>query len=1037
MKKNSSKKNSSGAKKSTAKSNVSTSKNVGSNVSMTAYDKLPELGAGKIGIRALILMIPAVVALLASFALRSAAADVFIWWAAFYLYSWAAFPIVAHFFRGFVSAGFGFSRSLGLVLTSGAIWLISYLGIFESFSRPMTIVAFFVLAGVSWGVPKTRNSALIALADDSNIKHILFEEILFIAIFTILLYCKAMSPTINGEEKFMNFGFMNSMVRYDGLPAKDPWLSGHSINYYYYGQYMFSYMTKMLGTTTGIAYNIAMCASIALPFMSAFSLGQLFLDGLMQKRDCPVSKWYLPFAGILSSACVILFGNSHSFFFDEESIGNGILHWGIWDKLGVIMTKKTDFFYADSTRYIGHNPHLVNDLGLAVGDETIHEFPFYSYLIGDLHAHVVSMTIVMLITAFLFVLVFRAAFPKDRSEKMWRFTNLKKNIIGEMQYCFRPELFFVAFFLGLSQMCNYWDFLIYFIFSAMALLVYNGRRSNYLITFSSGLVFLFELVGILGVYLKFSNRIFVHLILQVAIFVISYLLTTVFPSAFSRTGVAMSMLFSLSSFIALTFNYNFDMISNSIKLTDRHTPLFQFTILWITHFSVAFCLIALVVFTQRRKYKKVPLPVLPEPLELEKPSMAIEKRRVKASAVVEETSDEIDSDPDGLDSTDPDDSLDPDVIIEKAHIRRAKAAPAPSVQVEAVTSEEDEDEDYDVQPGLLGRLLLLLKTLDYYLARFGDFLMTRFFNKRSIVDIFMVGVSVVGMMMIIAPEIIYVPDIYGADYERSNTMFKFTFAGFIMLSLVMAYTVFRFMAHVTKKGHLSNWGLTVAILLIILILFVPGNYTFRALNQRAEISSENFKGIDGTAYLETYESRYYSNDGREPTPSGDWVDDVYQWNYTDHFYPGNLMSYKEATDWLNANEKRSVNICEAYGYSYSDKCIVSAYTGLPTVIGWNVHEWLWHAKGTIDPETHAWHDDPVEGSPAKYINPRHADVDTIYHSSDEEEVRTLLHLYDVTYVIMGDLELSEFGEVNYTVLDKIGEKVFTSSDGSLTIYKVQ
>ena len=62
MKKNSSKKNSSGAKKSTAKSNVSTSKSVGNNVSMTAYDKLPELGAGKIGIRALILMITAVVA---------------------------------------------------------------------------------------------------------------------------------------------------------------------------------------------------------------------------------------------------------------------------------------------------------------------------------------------------------------------------------------------------------------------------------------------------------------------------------------------------------------------------------------------------------------------------------------------------------------------------------------------------------------------------------------------------------------------------------------------------------------------------------------------------------------------------------------------------------------------------------------------------------------------------------------------------------------------------------------------------------------
>ena len=43
----------------------------------------------------------------------------------------------------------------------------------------------------------------------------------------------------------------------------------------------------------------------------------------------------------------------------------------------------------------------------------------------------------------------------------------------------------------------------------------------------------------------------------------------------------------------------------------------------------------------------------------------------------------------------------------------------------------------------------------------------------------------------------------------------------------------------------------------------------------------------------------------------------------------------------------------------------------------------------------------------------------------------------VTYVVLGDMEYSQLDEVNYNVLNKIGEKVFTSSDGSLFIYKVQ
>lgn len=1011
---------------------------------------LKDIDLKAVAIRFGLLLIPAVVAILAGRFLQNDLADFVTWWAMFYLYGWATFPLVAHFFRGFVSAGYGFSRSLGILLTTGPVWLISYLGIWESFNRPMTFVMFFLLAILCWGIPKTRDAALVALSDMENIFHIIGEEILFIAVFAFLCFCKGIFPIINGEEKFMNFGFMNSMLRYDGLPAKDPWLSGHSINYYYYGQYIFSYLTKMLGTQSSVAYNISMCAAIALPFASAFSLGQMFIDALRQKRDCQVSKWYLPFAGLLSSACVILFGNSHSFFYDEQSFGNRMLYWDIWQKIGVNVGERGNFFYPNSTRFIGHNPNL-KELGLSTkGDLTIHEFPFYSYLIGDLHAHVVSMTIVLLIIAFIFVAVYRAEFPKTQDTQMYHNKHYLYHLVEEMGYIFRPEFLMCAYLLGLTQMCNYWDFLIYFIFCSMGILIYQCRRSTYMLTFSSFLVFGFELGGILGVYLKFGSNVFAHLCLQIAVFVIAYLLTTCFPSAFSRTGLAMSLLFSIASIVSLSFNVHFEMISNFIALTDRHTSLFQFLIVWLVHLLIPLALVVLVVATRRYGIGKEKAPKLPAPLPLVRPvpleeneekpavkekSSASKEKTISESVAAPITKSAASSDPDldDPDLSDPDlyDALsETETSSEKKSAKRAKAkASVEAVSSDAASSEdndpdtpaESEEEDFEKQdPRLLVILGKFFPMLEYWFAKLGDNMLCKFFRKRSIIDIFMVGMTFVGFMLLFAPEVMYVRDIYGDDCQRSNTMFKFTFAGFIILSLVVAYTVFRFMAHMTKKGNLSYWGLTVSIVMLILIITIPGHYTLRALDQRTgDIKSENYQGLDGTAYLPNC----------VPVPDSFLA--------TDKRVAGAMVPYEEAIDWLNENVEGSVNICEAYGLSYTERCIVSAYTGLPTVVGWQTHEWLWHFQGWINPETGVFESDPQKDVWNLYLLPRHEDVSRIYTSTSLVEVSTLLSEYDITYVICGSMELDEFGLIYYPVLETIGENVFTSSDGSLTIYKVQ
>ena len=39
----------------------------------------------------------------------------------------------------------------------------------------------------------------------------------------------------------MDVGFMNTLWRTDYLPALDMWLAGEKINYYYFGQYVYTF----------------------------------------------------------------------------------------------------------------------------------------------------------------------------------------------------------------------------------------------------------------------------------------------------------------------------------------------------------------------------------------------------------------------------------------------------------------------------------------------------------------------------------------------------------------------------------------------------------------------------------------------------------------------------------------------------------------------------------------------------------------------------------------------------------------------------
>ncbi|MBR1798149.1 MAG: hypothetical protein IJ757_09125 [Clostridiales bacterium] len=821
------------------------------------------------------------------------------------LFVFASYPLAVKLFPLSRSGGFTLAKPLGLLASGLLVWTLTYLKLFR-FNTVFIIISLVIIGFCCWFPKPLRDGAIDRLKEEGTLENIAFEESLYALALILMCFFKGYYPDINGQEKFMDYGFLMSMVRNSSLPANDMWLAGYSINYYYFGQYIYALLTRLSGIPTGVAYNVSMCCSIALPFSLCYSIGQMLIDGA-RAHGMKCGKIPAIIGGILTSLAVTIFGNSHSFYYDENSIGNGLLN--IFSKLGIDVGRTDSFFYPDSTRYIGYNPDSALIEGIRNGgDYTIEEFPFYSYLVGDLHAHVCSTMVVLLIMALAVSLVNRVY---EASLQEPPVSSVRRAFIAsvktELRLLLTPEIIAVSVLLGICQMTNYWDFLIYFIFGSMLLLVINTYRSRHFSTVVGVIMFIDVVAAILGLYLVTAYIPLFHAALQILVFIGAIAACAWAPCSLTRTSAGMSFLFTVATVVALPFNFNFEMISNKLAPCVNHSSPYQLFILWGTHVIICMTFIVFTIIFRN----------------------SVSSKGKKKAATVSFSN-----------------------PVEK------------------------------------------------------------FFKERNPMDVLMCGSIIVGLLLLIAPEIFYVRDIYTGGYLRSNTMFKFTYAGFIILSVCMIYAVMRLLFAVNNQGEFSTPAFVIAIVFCFL-LFIPAHYPLAALKQRnGDLSLSNYKTIDGTAYIATYTSPYPSN-----------------------VSPGNLVDYNECIRWFNNNVEGSPVILEAYGDSYTDYNIVSAYTGLPTVCGWQTHEWLWRFHGIVDKETDLLVSDPMRDVWILYLTPRHTDIDIMYTADDPNIVSSLLSKYNVSYVIIGDLERSKYGGYDNTaVFASLGEIVY--SYGNVMVIKI-
>jgi uncharacterized membrane protein len=329
------------------------------------------------------------------------------WWIALTLCGLLAWPLCAVLFPGSKDRGYLAAKAVGLLLATHVAWLASSLGLL-SFARSG------VLAGLA--VLVLLNAALLNGRLPLPLRGIARRELFFVVFLAIGTIIRVTNPDIYGLEKFMDFGFMNAGMRADAMPPPDMWYGGEPINYYYFGHITASWLALATGVPADHGYNLMMATVFALVASLIYALVR---DALPEAQP-NISR----VMAALTAACVVLGGNFHTVVY------GAFRHWA------GSQTGRDYYYYPDSTRYIGFDP--------PTDDKAFTEMPAYGFAVGDMHGHVLNLTVNMLL---LFVL-FHAVAPKGSDQPPH--ARLKTE-----------HLIAMGFLLGLSIMTNTWDFVLY------------------------------------------------------------------------------------------------------------------------------------------------------------------------------------------------------------------------------------------------------------------------------------------------------------------------------------------------------------------------------------------------------------------------------------------------------------------------------------------------------------------------------------------------------------------------------------------------
>lgn len=325
------------------------------------------------------------------------------------LLGWLTFPLAYRLLPGLADRGMAFARTLGLLLWGYIFWLLASLGLVHNDLGGLLLALVVVLILGLWALRLEGPGAVLAWLR-AHLRLVLGLESLFVLAFAAMGLVRAANPEILGTEKPMELAFINAILHSPTFPPHDPWLSGYAISYYYFGYVMVAMLAKLTSTPGGIAFNLGVVLVFALSASGVYGLVYNLLARLPAGRKNGGDVKATAYAW-LGPLIVLLSGNLEGFlevlhargiFWQSDAAGRLTSSFWRWLDIRELSDPPNLPFSWMPTRYLWwwRASRVLQDYDFAGNwKEIIDEFPAFSYLLADLHPHVLAMPFAFLAMA--------------------------------------------------------------------------------------------------------------------------------------------------------------------------------------------------------------------------------------------------------------------------------------------------------------------------------------------------------------------------------------------------------------------------------------------------------------------------------------------------------------------------------------------------------------------------------------------------------------------------------------------------------------
>ncbi|MBD3155996.1 MAG: hypothetical protein GF368_05075 [Candidatus Aenigmarchaeota archaeon] len=379
------------------------------------------------------------------------------WYIFIQLLSITAFPICFTIFKNLKDKGYAISKIMGAVFVTYISYILSVIKMSEFGVRTIFLSWLILLLIDVYLVYFKRIFKKINLNDGTFWKIILTTEIVFLSTFLIFCFIRSFYPGIYGGESVYDLAYTNTLKRTDTFPPKHTWFSTANLdNYYYSGHLIIAVLSILTNVPTHYAYNLALALNMSLLSVICFSI----VFNLTKKFK------YAIFAVILIVFCGNLMG-----LFEAVSYLKPGINWYIDNYYppqgGSFLSKIRSYNWWWPSRII---------------PGAIHEFPFWSFIWGDLHGHFLALPFRAAV-----ILILVSIFNSRKTT--FQLLKKKRNFII-------PALLILSLMIGFSMTINIYDYPFLLLLSGILLFfndlkISKGIKPNIIFSFLASILIVF------------------------------------------------------------------------------------------------------------------------------------------------------------------------------------------------------------------------------------------------------------------------------------------------------------------------------------------------------------------------------------------------------------------------------------------------------------------------------------------------------------------------------------------------------------------